>query len=76
MNAATPLTRETAIALVRSVMNAEIPDGELEHVLERLDTAFGCPRGYVAELVYWPEGAEPTAAEVVDRASAYRPIAL
>lgn len=71
-----PMTREAAVALVQSVMSGGLPEGELEHVLERLDVAFGCPRGHAAGLVYWPPGSEPTAAEVVDRALAYRPIAL
>ncbi|GAA4989031.1 hypothetical protein GCM10023205_70140 [Yinghuangia aomiensis] len=70
------MTREAAVARVESVMRGELPEEELEHVLERLDAAFGCPRGHVAGLVYWPDGPEPTAAEVVDRAPAYRPIAL
>ncbi|MGR6998511.1 e9imm peptide [Yinghuangia aomiensis] len=73
------MTREAAVALVESVMSGELAEEELEDALKRLDAAFGCPRGHVAGLVYWPEGPqgpEPTAAEVVDRASAYRPIAL
>lgn len=71
-----PMTREAAVTSVESVMSGELSEEELEHVLERLDVAFGCPRGHVAGLVYWPEGAEPTAAEVVEQAPAYRPIAL
>lgn len=70
------MTREAAVVLVQSVMNGGLPEEKLEHLLERLDAAFGCPRGHVAGLVYWPEGAEPTAAEVVEQALAYRPIAL
>lgn len=70
------MTRGAAVALVESVMSGELAEAELEHALERLDAAFGCPRGHVAGLVYWPDGPEPTAAELVDRALAYRPIAL
>jgi hypothetical protein len=70
------VTREEAITLVQRIMNAELADEEASHWLETLDRTFGCPSGYVSDLIFWPEAGEPTAAEVVDRARAYRPIAL
>ena len=70
------ITRETAVMLVQKVMNAECVDDEMPRMLDQLDRALGCPSGYVSGLIFWPEGPEPTATEVVDRALAYQPFAL
>jgi len=53
-----------------------VDDSEASDWLEALSRAFGCPPGYVSDLIFWPAGAAPTAAEVVDQAVAYRPIEL
>lgn len=71
-----PITRAAALAVVESLMSGELADEEAESLPAQLDMAFGCPRGHAAGLAYWPERSVPTAAEVVDRARAYRPIAL
>jgi hypothetical protein len=68
--------RAAAIALVQKIMNGDCPDEEMPVLLERLDRAIGCPTGHVSDLIFGPEGPEPTAAEVVDQALAYRPFAL
>ncbi|MEU3464331.1 e9imm peptide [Streptomyces sp. NPDC006733] len=70
------LTREAAVLLVQQVMQAEGGDEESSRVLDRLDRALGCPSGYVSGLIFWPERPEPTAADVVEQALAYRPVAL
>ncbi|MFB9368483.1 e9imm peptide [Kitasatospora albolonga] len=71
------MSREEAVTLVRKVMDVEYDEHEMDRVLERLDRALGCPTGHVAGLVFWPaDGQVRSAAEVVDRALAYRPIAL
>lgn len=70
------MTREAAVTLVQQVMNGRCADDEIPSVLDQIDGALGCPSGYVSDLIFWPEGSEPTAAEVVDRALAYPPFAL
>ncbi|KQV05806.1 MULTISPECIES: bacteriocin immunity protein [unclassified Kitasatospora] len=71
------MTRETAVAVVQKIMDAAYADdAEADRALAALDRAFGCPSGYVSDLIFWPKGHEPTAAEVVEQALAYRPFAL
>ena len=70
------MARETAVMLVQRVMNAECAEDEMQRVLDQLDRALGCPSGHVCGLIFWPEGSESTAAEVVDQALAYEPFAL
>jgi hypothetical protein len=71
------MEREAAVALVQKIMNGDCPDdAEMQVLFEQLDRALGCPTGYVCDLIFWPKGPEPTAAEVVDQALVYRPFAL
>lgn len=72
------MNRDEAIALVQRVMDVDYADdAEVGALLETLDRAFRCPSGHVSELIFWPPGnKELSAAEVVERAEAYRPIAL
>ncbi|WP_189275342.1 e9imm peptide [Kitasatospora griseola] len=71
------MARATAVALVQKIMDADcVDDAEAYDVLEALGRALGCPTGYVSDLIFWPEGRELTAAEVVDQALEYRPFAL
>nr|WP_199811318.1 e9imm peptide [Kitasatospora phosalacinea] len=51
-------------------------DEEASRLMAALGRALGCTGGYVSDLIFWPEGPEPTADEVVDQALAYRPTAL
>ncbi|MFF2522953.1 e9imm peptide [Streptomyces liangshanensis] len=77
------MTHAAAVALVQRIMDADhAGEAELAGWLDALDKAFACPSGHVRDLIFWPEPPErseppePSAAEVVDRALAYRPIAL
>lgn len=71
------MDRDAAIAMVQTIMNGGYSDeAEDRLLLEQLDKALGCPTGYVSGLIFWPKGPEPTAAEVVEQALAYRPFAL
>lgn len=71
------MTRESAVAMVQKIMDGDCADdAEIDRALETLDRGLGCPSGYVSNLIYWPDGPEPTAAEVVELALAYRPFAL
>ncbi|QKW24103.1 e9imm peptide [Kitasatospora sp. NA04385] len=70
------MTRAAAVVLVQKIMDMDYAeDAEAYGVLEALDRALGCPTGYVSDLIFWPKGPEPTAAEVVDQALEYRPFA-
>ncbi|GGV28581.1 hypothetical protein GCM10010260_81270 [Streptomyces filipinensis] len=51
-------------------------DAETSGILEALDRALACPSGYVSDLIFCPKNRNPTAAEVVDQALAYRPLGL
>ncbi|WP_405940263.1 e9imm peptide [Streptomyces sp. NBC_00726] len=71
------LSRAEAVALIQRIMDADYAsDDEMAESLERLDKALVCPSGHVGDLIYWPPERELSAEEVVDRALAYRPIAL
>ena len=67
-------SREELVRLVQRVMDADGTGDELDRMLDRLQGSV--PHPDVSGLIFWPDGAELTAAEVVDRALAYRPIAL
>ncbi|MFE6974583.1 e9imm peptide [Streptomyces sp. NPDC057682] len=71
------MSRAEAVAHVRRIMDVDhATEAEADACLEALDRALGCPSGYVSDLIYWPPEHELTADEVVDRALAYRAIAL
>lgn len=71
------MTREAATALVQRIMDADyVDDHEASQWLETLGRALGCTAGYLSDLIFWPPGGDPTAAEIVDQALAYQPIAL
>ncbi|MFJ2025823.1 e9imm peptide [Streptomyces sp. NPDC087897] len=71
------MSRAEAVARVEWIVAGDYPpEDELHGWLEGLDRALACPSGYVSDLIHWPPAGELTAAEVVDRALAYRPIAL
>ena len=71
------MTRDEAVALVQRIMDVDYDDdAEVSRWLEMLGRALGCTAGYVSDLIFSPIEGTPTAAEVVDQAMAYRPIAL
>ena len=71
------VTRDEAVGLVQRIISGDYADdSEVYPWLNALSREFGCPVGYLSDLIFWPSGAAPTAAEVVDQASAYRPIEL
>lgn len=74
---AVKLSRAEAVVLVRRIMAGEYAgEDELNDWLDTLDTSLSCPSGYVGNLVFWPREGELPAEVVVDRALAYRPVAL
>ncbi|MEV6549802.1 e9imm peptide [Streptomyces sp. NPDC051597] len=71
------LSRAEAVALVQRIMNADFDsEAEVDGWLEKLDRALACPTGHVSDLIFWPPGQDLSADEVIDKALAYRPIAL
>ncbi|MFJ9012710.1 e9imm peptide [Streptomyces canus] len=68
---------ETAVAMVQEITAGDYADdAEASGILEALDRALACLSGYVSDLIFWPKSRNPTAAEAVDQALAYRPLAL
>ncbi len=71
------MSRTEAVALVQRIMDAGYAsEEEVDGWLNRLDRALSCPTGHVSDLVFWPPVEDLSAVEVVERALAYRPIAL
>nr|WP_198953260.1 e9imm peptide [Kitasatospora sp. CB01950] len=71
------MAREAAVSMVQRIMDADrVNDAEIDRLLTALGAGLGCPSGYVSDLIFWPKGPSPTAAEVVDQALEYRPFAL
>lgn len=70
------LSRAEAIALVRRIMAGDyVSETEADAWVESLKRSLGCP--HVTDLIFYPgDRGAPTAEEVVERALAYRPIAL
>ncbi|WP_097921863.1 e9imm peptide [Streptomyces sp. wa1063] len=74
---AVEMSRTEAVALVQRIMDAGYAsEEEVDGWLNRLDRALSCPTGHVSDLVFWPPVEDLSAVEVVERALAYRPIAL
>ena len=68
-----------ALALAQRILDREYADDdEATEWMDTLGRAYGCPTGYVSDLIFWPRDGNPvtSAAELVARAAAYRPIAL
>ncbi|MEZ0095253.1 e9imm peptide [Streptacidiphilus sp. EB129] len=71
------MTREAAGVLVQRIMDADYADDdEVNGWLDELGRALACPRDYICNLIFWPQGPGASAAEAVDRALAYQPFAL
>lgn len=69
------MRRERAVALVRRLLDGRISDEvEVDETLEKLTHGLGCP--HISDYIFMDFDAELTAEKVVDRALAYRPIAL
>lgn len=69
------MSRDEAIPLVQRLLDADTAD-EAEHseILDALRRGLMCP--HISDYIYWDTDPEPNAANIVDRALAYSPIAL
>ncbi|MFH9114632.1 e9imm peptide [Streptomyces globisporus] len=71
------LSRDEALSLVRRLLNGTGDTGEAEadEILDALERGLACP--HISDYIYWPlPDSDPTPEEIVDRALAYRPVAL
>ncbi|KAA6199441.1 e9imm peptide [Streptomyces parvus] len=71
------MSRDEALSLVRRLRaeSGETGEAEVDEILDALERGLACP--HISDYVYWPlPGTDPTPEEIVDRALAYRPIAL
>jgi hypothetical protein len=66
-------TRDELIQMVQQLIDATLPEGEEDALVEELKNSVLHPR--VTDLIYYSDP-ELTAEEVVDQALAYRPIEL
>ncbi|MBB4979722.1 e9imm peptide [Streptomyces nymphaeiformis] len=55
-------------------MNAEAPEDESSEILAALKRGLACP--HISDYIFWDSDPELTPEKVVDRAMAYKPIAL
>ncbi|MFJ6510158.1 e9imm peptide [Streptomyces sp. NPDC091406] len=69
------MSRDEALFLVRRLLN-DADEAEADEILDALHRGLACP--HVGDYVYHGDlaGSDPTPEEIVDRALAYRPIAL
>ncbi|MGW7305091.1 e9imm peptide [Streptomyces sp. NPDC054835] len=68
------MPREEAILLVQRLMNAEASEGESDEILTNLERGLACP--HISDYIFWDSDPELTPEKVVERALAYKPIAL
>ncbi|MEU0162221.1 e9imm peptide [Streptomyces sp. NPDC006261] len=69
------MSRDEALLLVQRLLNADdVGEAEGDELLEALERGLACP--HVGDYIYWDTGPEPTAERIVDRALAYKAIAL
>ncbi|MFJ9109602.1 e9imm peptide [Streptomyces sp. NPDC102283] len=75
MNAGTNrrMSREEALSLVRRLLNGA-EEAEGDEILDALERGLACP--HVSDYIYWSPDRDPDPEQIVDRALAYRPIAL
>ncbi|WP_338676392.1 e9imm peptide [Streptomyces sp. SCSIO 30461] len=69
------MSRREAIQLVKRLMDGSVTDeDEADAILDALQSGLACP--HVSDYIFWDSDPEPTAEKIVDRALAYKPIAL
>ncbi|MFF3960400.1 hypothetical protein ACFYZI_02405 [Streptomyces griseorubiginosus] len=66
-------SRDELVRMVQHLIDADLPEGEEDRVVEELKSSVLYPR--VTDLIFY-NTPELTAEEVVDKALAYRPIEL
>ncbi|MFP1626254.1 e9imm peptide [Streptomyces sp. 5K101] len=67
------MSRDEAIPLVQRLMDGDVEEDEGYEIITTLERGLVCP--HVGDYIFWSDP-ELTAEQVVDRALAYKPIAL
>ncbi|APS23679.1 hypothetical protein TK78_16160 [Streptomyces sp. Tue 6075] len=71
------MSRDEALSLVRRLLDdtGDTSKAEADEILDSLERGLACP--HISDYIYWhlPDS-DPAPEEIVDRALAYRPIAL
>lgn len=68
------MSREEAIPLVQRLMSPETPEEQFSEILAILERGLACP--HISDYIFWHSDPELTPEKVVDKALAYKPIAL
>ncbi len=68
------MTREEAIRLVERLMAPETSEEESSQLLATLERGLSCP--HISNYIFWELTPDLTPEKVIDRAMAYKPIAL
>ncbi|MDF6043802.1 e9imm peptide [Streptomyces sp. JH14] len=69
------MSRAEALPLVQRLLDCDIAnEAEGDEILDALHRGLACP--HVSDYIYWDFDPELSAEKIVDRALAYRPIAL
>ncbi|MFB6629091.1 e9imm peptide [Streptomyces sp. NPDC056362] len=71
---ASRMTREEAIPFGERLMNPETPEEEFSQNLGTLERGLSCP--HISDYIFWDHDPKLTPERVVDKAMAYKPIAL
>ena len=71
------LGRGQLIFLTEQIKQGAGTEDQVGEWLDVIDHSVPAPAGYVSDLIFWPDTADPlTSVEIVDRALGYRPICL
>ncbi|MGW8365809.1 e9imm peptide [Streptomyces wedmorensis] len=68
------MTREEAIPVIERLMHPETPEEESSQILATLERGLACT--HISDYIFWDPAPELTAEKDVDRAMAYKSIAL
>ncbi|MFJ9885755.1 e9imm peptide [Streptomyces sp. NPDC091287] len=67
------MSRDEALSLVRRLLDGA-DEAEADEILDALERGLACP--HISDYIYWGPDPGPSPEQIVDRALAYRPIAL
>lgn len=67
------MSRDEALSLVRRLLNGA-DEAEGDEILDALERGLVCP--HISDYIYWGPAPGPSPEQIVDRALAYRPMAL
>ncbi|WP_328762750.1 MULTISPECIES: e9imm peptide [unclassified Streptomyces] len=68
------LTRDEAVLLVQRLLDGDATEPEADKIIATLQRGLACP--HISNYMYWDFDPALSAEKVVDRAMAYKPIAL